>query len=432
MKVIKLVANNYKRLKAIELTFRPGLTHVTGPNDSGKSSALDTFLTVLGGKRVAPSDPVRHGTEGASIELDYEGKFIAKWSCKAGGEPRLVLESPDGARYLQPQKLLDEMYEEIALEPSKFERMKPSQQRDILAEITGLKAPCDALDKEIAEVYAQRTGVNRDLKRAAMLLADRATEPVDAVDVGELLGQLEQGNAYNAALEALDKQLAEYAKQADERRAKAADLRERARRMLDEAARLGAEAGDLDATRNQYAAGRGEVFDTAPIREALQNAEATNVRHRQHLETLKLAQDVADLEAESAALSARIDAAEDAKAALVATAKMPIDGLTLGAEGILYHGVPLEQASQAQRMRVIIAIGVALNPKVKIILLRDASLLDSKTLGEMAADPSLEEYFVICETVDETKSRGIVMEDGGVIAIDGELIPLNAGDDDGE
>ena len=69
---------------------------------------------------------------------------------------------------------------------------------------------------------------------------------------------------------------------------------------------------------------------------------------------------------------------------------------------------------------------MALNPKLKIVLIREGSLLDSDTRGviyRMAADRG---YHVIEERVDETGEVGVYIEDGEVVAVDGKIVSKTA------
>ena len=70
---------------------------------------------------------------------------------------------------------------------------------------------------------------------------------------------------------------------------------------------------------------------------------------------------------------------------MIEAAEMPIDDLGLGDDGITYKGVPFEQASQSEQLKVSAAIGLALNPG-GIMLIRDGSLLDTKSLETLAEE----------------------------------------------
>ena len=45
---------------------------------------------------------------------------------------------------------------------------------------------------------------------------------------------------------------------------------------------------------------------------------------------------------------------------------------------VTYNNVPFDQCSSSEQLRVSLAMGLALNPKLKVILIRDGSLLDGQ------------------------------------------------------
>ena len=95
---------------------------------------------------------------------------------------------------------------------------------------------------------------------------------------------------------------------------------------------------------------------------------------------------------------------------------MPVAGLSLGNGIVMLDGLPLEQASDAQQLRLSVAVAMSANPKLRVIRIRDGSLLDEDgmaLLAEMAKD---REYQVWIEKVDSTGSVGVVMVDGEVAA----------------
>jgi hypothetical protein len=86
---------------------------------------------------------------------------------------------------------------------------------------------------------------------------------------------------------------------------------------------------------------------------------------------------------------------------------------------VLYQGIPFIQGSAAEQLRVSMAIAMASNPKLKVILIRDGSLLDAdnlKVIEEMARD---KDFQVWIEAVRENGEIGIFIEDGMVKSIDG-------------
>ncbi|WP_164894988.1 hypothetical protein, partial [Mesorhizobium sp. M7A.F.Ca.AU.001.01.1.1] len=77
-------------------------------------------------------------------------------------------------------------------------------------------------------------------------------------------------------------------------------------------------------------------------------------------------------------------------------------------------GQPLDQASQAEKIRVSVAIAAAMSPKLKVAIIKDGSLLDKKSwalLEQFAIEHDLQ---VFVETVDSTRPTAIVIEDGSI------------------
>ncbi|RLA39734.1 MAG: hypothetical protein DRR06_18630, partial [Gammaproteobacteria bacterium] len=157
------------------------------------------------------------------------------------------------------------------------------------------------------------------------------------------------------------------------------------------------------------------TVDEAPIRERLTGMEAINaiVRANAHRETV--AAELAAKRKESGALSAKLKAIDKAKAAAISSAEYPVDGLGFDGDGYLtLAGVPFDQASSAEQLRVSVAMGLALNPELRVLLVRDGSLLDEDSLrmvAEMAAEADAQ---VWVERVEEDDHVGVLIEDGRV------------------
>lgn len=106
--------------------------------------------------------------------------------------------------------------------------------------------------------------------------------------------------------------------------------------------------------------------------------------------------------------------AAEEQTALLASAKFPVPGLAFDAEGVTLDGIPFKQCSQGQALRVSVAIGLAANPKLKVLLVRDGSLLDAKGLQLLAEMAAAAEAQVFVERVGDGKECQVVIEDGHV------------------
>ena len=157
-----------------------------------------------------------------------------------------------------------------------------------------------------------------------------------------------------------------------------------------------------------------EKADAAEVRARLDAAKRTNADLDRVAERDRLKEEQKKAEAEAQAITDRMAARERQKLEAIAAAKLPVDGLDFGEDCITLNGLPFDQASDAEQLRTSVAVAMAANPRLRVILVRDGSLLDDngwKLLAEMA---DANDCQVWAESVDSTGKVGIVLEDGHV------------------
>lgn len=116
----------------------------------------------------------------------------------------------------------------------------------------------------------------------------------------------------------------------------------------------------------------------------------------------------------AAELSGQIAAIDEQKAALLEAAHFPVDGLGFDESGVTYLGVPFSQASHAERVRVSTAIGLALHPELRVLLIRDAEKLDSEGMRLMAELAEEHDAQLWLERAGHSDPGAVVIEDGAV------------------
>ena len=121
-------------------------------------------------------------------------------------------------------------------------------------------------------------------------------------------------------------------------------------------------------------------------------------------------------------LSERIKACEGKRQEAIQAAKMPLEGLSFNDYGnIIFGGFPLDQASQAEQLRISMEIAMAAQPELRIIRISDGSLLDSESLEAIRTAAAAGDYQIWIESVDESGKVGVVIEDGEVVADNQEV-----------
>jgi hypothetical protein len=184
-------------------------------------------------------------------------------------------------------------------------------------------------------------------------------------------------------------------------------------------AKTRAEAAHLALAAASKAFGSPKVIDVAPIKAKMDAAEDTNRQVRANAARRQLEAQFRQLKDTYENLTRQIDALDREKAKIIGAAAFPVDGLGLGLQGVLYKGLPFEQASSAEQYRVSTAIGFELCPKtgesIRIGLIRDASLLDDDSRKIIAETAAKYDAQLILEVVTEDSADAdIIIEDGEV------------------
>ena len=159
-----------------------------------------------------------------------------------------------------------------------------------------------------------------------------------------------------------------------------------------------------------------ELKDMLAYKEQISNAQLINAGIDQKENRLEKFRERDLAEQKSRELTKAMEARTEQKRALIDGAKFPVRGLGIDDGQVTFRGIPFEQCSSAEQLRVSVAIAMAANPTLKILRIKDGSLLDSsgmKILGDMAEKHGFQVWI---ECVDESGEVGIVLEEGAVVA----------------
>lgn len=398
MKLTHLKVNDILRIKAVDVTPTGNVVKVIGRNAQGKTSLLRAIQMAFGGKRAQPAEAIREGadegtiiasTEDFTIELRLQRETK---DMKAGSV--LEVRSRAGARIPSPQSMLDKLVSALSFDPLAFMNLPPKEKAEQLRRLVGLDFR--EHDAQHAAIFAERTATNRDVKsleaRVPPAVDDAPEKPVDAKALMAEATRLETNAREFDILTGDVTRLAQAVTAAEAALQRAKDQLADARRRLEAAPAV--DSALLKAKKQQVvdAAAKNLAYERAQSRAKLLN-ELSMLHDKAEDQTAQLA----ELDAE--------------KARKLAAAKFPIDGLAFTDTGVTFKGLPLENASGAEQLRVSVAIGLALNPKLKVLLVKDASLLDADSQALLAQMAQEADAQVWCEVVG-TEGVGIIIEDG--------------------
>jgi dephospho-CoA kinase len=423
MKIIELRAENVKRLVAVQIVPKGEVVEITGRNAQGKSSVLDSIAYALGGKSLCPDKPIRDGETSARVIVDLgEYKVERFWS---GDSSRLVVSGKDGARYPSPQRLLDTIVGRLTFDPLAFARMDAAEQYKTMIGIAGLEAQTTAMTEKIRELYDERRLLHRKADEA--LASFQAFPPPRGedrplVDVDALMRALDEActvqqrwadakarqSVAEAQFATCEHRLGDLSHRIERLQAELQDARVAFGKAEAEAqaatvAVLGIQLVDLDALQRQLR----EADETnAEIRAARSQAES-----REQLRQAASAAADRYTEQEHKLTQARKELTD-----LLATAALPVPGLQLKDGLVSLNGIPAPQLSASEALKLSMRIAMAANPHLRVLLVRDASLLDSVSLQEVKDCAASNGYQLWIERVaDERSGSAILIEDGRVV-----------------
>lgn len=419
MNIIQFRAENFKNLKCVEITPDGNVVQLTGKNGAGKSAVLEAIFTTLTGTRI--DDPIRHGQEKAEVSIDM-GEYMVRRNWTAKGEYLKVEGLPKGET---PQGFLDKIVGKLSFDPMAFKNMKPAAQIEILKSLLGLDF--SDLEAESKNAYAERTIINSKAKDLhAQLKNSEAPDPstpdevISYKDELEKIGLLRQKrDAFKRAMEARNQ-----IERAVESNLVAIDARHR------QIAQLKDEIKALEIGLNEDRVKIDQMIMPQEITEAeimaaedeLEAIEAKNVQINAAIRHRRLLKETDKLTKEADAHSQRIDRIAQDKATRIANAAFPVPGMSLGDGDVIYNGTPFHRLSTGEQIVISTAIGMKLNPDLKVIFIHEGSELDNDNLAKMAAMAKAEGYTIWMTKVDNDGKVGIYLEDGSIMAIDGHAV----------
>lgn len=433
MRIIELHAENVMGLSACDITPADHLNVIGGKNGAGKSSLLNAICAALAGKGGMPSEPLKRGEKKGEIvvKLDRDGGAITvRRKLSADGKTSLVIEGEGGARFTKPQAMLDELVGAVGFDPAAFCRLDQKKQAEQLRELVGLDL--SDLDGQRLGIYERRADVNREVKRLEGQAAGNPVNP-DLPDsetsVSELLKKLEEAQAHNRGVSdaqgevrQTELKIADAASDAKGIIARIESLKAELADAENDLAEAEAERQRLEALRDQRKAEADAMteIDCDPIHQQINGAEAANAAVRANRQARQIAADLEAAKSVSEQLTEQLQDIDEQRRERLTACAWPIDGLGFADGVVTFNGLPFSQASSAEQLRVSLAMGMAANPSLRVLMIRDGSLMDDDTMQVVRELAEQHDFQVWIERVSSTgEGCSIIVTEGVAEAIGG-------------
>ncbi len=423
MNVVGIKTENIQKLVAVEFSPGDDVIVVTGKNGSGKSSLLDSIFFAITGKKV--DDPVRHGEDRAEVVVDL-GEYIVKRVWTQGGKVnRVEVSNSEGAVFKSPQAMLDKMVGAISFDPQAFQDMKSDKQYRMLAELVGVDF--SEMDTDRKKLYDERTLLNSDLKnkRALLETADVPPEgaPTERVSASKLLAE-------KATLDEKHEAHTTWQNNLDEAVEDETIIKGQLETALEEVEKLREQMNVVNADILRFQESPIELvpqsefdsIDGAIADIDNQNALFTEAEiARENINNLSKAADEAAILSHNRTIA--INQIDDTRIDMLESVEMPLDGLTMENEQVIYNGTLMSQLSDGEALEVSTAIAMAMNPKLKVILIRRGSLLDHDMIKIVTDMIRKKGYQLWIELVGDPTEVSLHIEDGGVTQYGAHIAP---------
>jgi hypothetical protein len=329
--------------------------------------------------------------------------------------------------YSTPQTLLDNLTGKIGFDPLEFIRMDAHKQFVVLRELTNLDLT--EIDQSIETDYDTRREVKKEYlaiearRDVIQVLPDL---PLERRDEEALTREIAAVAEFNEEItreklkrEKIDRSKQTIGEQIAVRARKIEALRLEIEELTQETLR-DRESLDNIAKEQKTWKPLPEQKNANDLADELSRARTVNAAIGRREQRDALQREIDGLKARHEALGESLNSLRDRRAKMIEEAEFPIKGLSFGDDEVLWQGLPFNQVSNADQIRASVAIGMATNPRLRVMRIKDGSLLDSqsmKIIAEMAKD---EDFQIWIEVVDESGKVGIFLEDGEVKAVNGE------------
>ncbi len=442
MYIKRLELLNFQVIEKFESDFDGSVYFITGDNELGKSTLLKAIGALLTGQR---DDVLRNGASKGFAKMvvgdDGEEYDVQLSFTEANPRGTLTIKQKTTGMATNNVSMLQRIfgYQDFdAVEFSRWSETAEGRRKQIAVVKSLLPEPVrnriDEIDVKMAELRTERTGVNRDVKTFAGFVetmekqlnpgdVERFSQPMDVTALMERQQAnaqlIEKAKTVRAALAQRTEQLAAIPARIEAEKAKADEARkfcvdrvaaakaayEQALAVYEKAladekeasvnidAVLSENLATIEADRKmfterkanaehwlaKYEANNPEKTDVA---ELLEKAEAHNKRYHVVCQYKEKKQQYEGVVAKSEKMDADIHDLLSERAKLIASAELPIPGLSFSEEGLELNGVPFVpgKVSDSQTMEIAAKLVIASNPKVKVFRIARGESLGAKRL----------------------------------------------------
>lgn len=447
MIIKKLELRNFQVIENFQAEFNGNVYFITGENELGKSTLLKAIGALLTGERDAV---LRNGESSgfAKMVVGGDGQEYEVSLSFTEKNPRgtLTIKNTSTGMASNNVSMLSKIFGYQDFDAVEFSRWSETAEgrRKQIAVVKSLLVPevrerIESIDAEVGTLKDERTGANRDVKTFDTLLAQITArmEPGDVekysspMDVTVLMQKQQENAALIEKAKTVRAKLAERIEQiaAIPGRIELAEdslkqAKEAAAKMIADAektyqesiAQINSEKADAEqrkANAESWLASYEKVNpENSNTAQLLEQAEAHNKKYSLVEQYKEKKAQFDDAVSKVDSLENKISDLAKERAALIANAELPIEGLSFTDDGLVLNGVPFVpgKVSDSQTMEVAAKLVIAANPTVKVFRIARGESLGAKRLQSIVEIARKNGYQGFIEQVQRGQEEMLVEE----------------------
>lgn len=426
--MLKAEIKNFKNIGFKEVSISGKSMIIAGPNQAGKSSLIQAILSPVNSKYV-PLEAIKKGEQNGYTEIVIGGVLNGeevryRVGCMFSQEHkrgRLTLFDKKGTQVKGGERgILEGIIGDISFDIQDFVKLgvtktgKTSVEgvREQIEILKGLMPKEDVkklseLDNEKQEVYDERTEINREIKFTSSQIdksgfsqeeIEKYSDFISALDVSE---EIKKANKTNDFIKEAREFSISFAKNKKEKEDQIKELLAKVEVLKSQIESDNDKKIKVDAFLEKNK----QLIDVSLLEDKLNNISAHNLKV-QKIKELHDAKKENDLKVKKAnELTERLNEIKEEKKQIFKNTKMPVKGLAFDDENVTFRGLPLSNGNipSSQLIGIGLKIGMALNPNLRLLVIRDGSLLDKKTMNFILKTCEKENYQLLIEVVKDTE-----------------------------
>lgn len=388
---------------------------ICGDNSSAKTSTINSIRwTIGGGKKKITNQPLNKDAivgkaeiildkvkDGEVIELN--AITIVK-TIDADGETILEAHRKDGTCVKQTE--LNSMLSEFTFDPTLFGKLPFQKQEPILAALAGKDfcAKLAKINEALEKATQQRLFLHRKVDEKGTLAEVEEAKKIDSM---ALTVKLKAANEFNRGIEESDRERGKIEDKIGAKFEKIDEMKKVLATEIKETEALQAEFKSWPKLQTKK--------DTSAITEEIAQIGAANEKYTAYQAYLTELAARNKLDDDYTAAQALVADLQRQRREHAKTAKLPVDGITWGPDGLRVNDIAWGDCSKSERLIASMRIIAAFNPALKIMTIHESECLDDKHFFMCLKEMIKQGYQAWIEKVGKARTKeAIYMKAGGI------------------